>query len=290
MKKPLFILLIASITLSGCGAVFGGRLTDCQKNKPAPGQPRRQIRPAALIADIIWLIPALPVDLISGGIYMPCKDSLQIKQASKDDSIERQSHFSVSTDLAQCGMFQPNIGIEYRKGTLAFGLNVGYVFPLGYDSVNFLANGQYKLPAPIYYGEAVRLYFKHYSSGSPFYWSVQAVVKDLWYNNRGFSDHYYVGSNDNPLIINYTMSEKATVLGIEALVGYDARLGNHFRIDCFGGLGFHERIRVYDITWSSADTWLQRFPQYTPGTYHDNIGYPTPVFGLKLKYSFIRKK
>jgi len=62
--------------ISSCGVMFGGKLTDCQKQKPVTG--KRQIRPAALMFDILspyWFI-SLPVDFTTGGIYKPCRQAV----------------------------------------------------------------------------------------------------------------------------------------------------------------------------------------------------------------------
>lgn len=75
MKKTLLrisaIVLIAA-TLSSCATVFGGRVSDCQRTKPAPGQPARAVRAGALIADIVLFWPGTIVDFVTGAIYRPC--------------------------------------------------------------------------------------------------------------------------------------------------------------------------------------------------------------------------
>lgn len=76
MKKMKCIALAGLlISLSSCGAICGGKITDCQKNKPAQGN--RQVRAAALIGDLfIGFFPVnLAVDFATGGIYKPCKQS-----------------------------------------------------------------------------------------------------------------------------------------------------------------------------------------------------------------------
>ena len=74
MKKNLakgmaFVLLAAS--MSSCATVFGGPVTDYQKTKPAPGEPQREVRVGALIADIILFWPGAVVDFATGAIYKP---------------------------------------------------------------------------------------------------------------------------------------------------------------------------------------------------------------------------
>jgi hypothetical protein len=41
------------------------------KTKPAPGQPQREVRVLALIADILLFLPGTIVDFATGAIYMP---------------------------------------------------------------------------------------------------------------------------------------------------------------------------------------------------------------------------
>lgn len=75
MKRRLIQLgaiLMMVVTLSSCATVFGGRVSDCQRTKPAAGEPAREIRAAALIADILLFWPGAVVDFATGAIYKPC--------------------------------------------------------------------------------------------------------------------------------------------------------------------------------------------------------------------------
>ena len=74
MKKVsiiLFSTIITISTLSSCATVFGGRVSTAQRTKPAAGQPARQIRAGAMIADILLFLPGLAVDFATGAIYKP---------------------------------------------------------------------------------------------------------------------------------------------------------------------------------------------------------------------------
>jgi hypothetical protein len=71
MKKCL-PLVFSVFLFSSCATVFGGKTGDCQRTKPAAGQPSRKVRPVPLIADIILFLPALIVDFATGAIYKPC--------------------------------------------------------------------------------------------------------------------------------------------------------------------------------------------------------------------------
>ena len=70
IAKLLSVLMIA-ITLSSCATVFGGKITDYQKTKPAAGQPQRSVRVAALICDIFLFWPGAVIDFATGAIYKP---------------------------------------------------------------------------------------------------------------------------------------------------------------------------------------------------------------------------
>ena len=75
MKKrmiPVVALFVAISTLTSCATVFGGKVSECQRTKPAAGQPTRPVRVAALILDIILFWPGTIVDFATGAIYKPC--------------------------------------------------------------------------------------------------------------------------------------------------------------------------------------------------------------------------
>lgn len=75
MKKKVFnFLAILAITtmMSSCATVFGGKVSACQRTKPAAGEPARSIRGAALVADILLFWPGVFVDFATGAIYKPC--------------------------------------------------------------------------------------------------------------------------------------------------------------------------------------------------------------------------
>lgn len=70
-SKGAAILLLV-LSLSSCATVFGGKVSECQRTKPAAGQPTRAIRAGALIADILLFFPGAIVDFATGAIYKPC--------------------------------------------------------------------------------------------------------------------------------------------------------------------------------------------------------------------------
>jgi len=75
MKKRILITLSLALALSlgSCATLFTPHVTDCQKRKPQPGQPARQVKIVPMIADIIIFLPGLAVDFATGAIYKPCE-------------------------------------------------------------------------------------------------------------------------------------------------------------------------------------------------------------------------
>ena len=67
----LFVLISCIAVLSSCATVFGGRRTSYQVTKPREGEPQREVRVVALIADIILFWPGAIVDFATGAIYRP---------------------------------------------------------------------------------------------------------------------------------------------------------------------------------------------------------------------------
>ena len=75
MKKSIFrftAIVLAVSTMTSCATVFGGKVSECQRTKPATGEPARQVRVGALIANIILFAPGLIVDFATGAAYKPC--------------------------------------------------------------------------------------------------------------------------------------------------------------------------------------------------------------------------
>ena len=70
LKKVLVVGIVA-LMFSSCATVFGGPITQHQKTKPAQGEPQRDVRVIALIADIVLFWPSVVVDFATGAIYKP---------------------------------------------------------------------------------------------------------------------------------------------------------------------------------------------------------------------------
>ncbi|MEA3503802.1 MAG: hypothetical protein U9R32_01210 [Bacteroidota bacterium] len=65
-------MLLIAVTFSSCATVFGGAVSDCQRTKPTAGEPAREVRAGALIADVLLFWPGAIVDFATGAIYKPC--------------------------------------------------------------------------------------------------------------------------------------------------------------------------------------------------------------------------
>lgn len=72
LKIAACVLIVTQ--LSSCATVFGGRVSECQRTKPAAGQPARALRAGALIADILLFWPGAIIDFATGAIYKPCSN------------------------------------------------------------------------------------------------------------------------------------------------------------------------------------------------------------------------
>ncbi|HEV7350235.1 hypothetical protein [Telluribacter sp.] len=74
MKKVIYSALVIgfSFSMTSCATLFGGKVADCQRIKPKEGQPQRQVRVGALVADILLFAPAAIIDFATGAIYKPC--------------------------------------------------------------------------------------------------------------------------------------------------------------------------------------------------------------------------
>ncbi|MDQ4139720.1 MAG: hypothetical protein M3142_04280 [Bacteroidota bacterium] len=70
LKQALCILVACSM-LSSCATLFGGKITEYQKTRPAPGEPQRELRIGAFIADLLIFWPSLAIDFATGAIYKP---------------------------------------------------------------------------------------------------------------------------------------------------------------------------------------------------------------------------
>jgi hypothetical protein len=95
--KKFTLLALATLTLSGsltsCATVFGGRVTEAQKRKPMPGEPQRQVRTGALIADILLFWPGTIVDFATGAIYKPHRGATAQKTpANQSNATQKQTN------------------------------------------------------------------------------------------------------------------------------------------------------------------------------------------------------
>lgn len=93
--KRYLIIALATLMLSSslfsCATVFGGRVTAHQKQRPVPGEPTRQVRVGALIADILLFpLVSIPVDFATGAIYKPMQPLVQ-QAAEKQPVVAKQA-------------------------------------------------------------------------------------------------------------------------------------------------------------------------------------------------------
>ncbi len=77
MKKViiLFCAIFLLFEMSSCATIIGGQVTASQKRKPAPGEPVRQVKVGALIADIVFFGGAgIIIDFATNAIYKPTEN------------------------------------------------------------------------------------------------------------------------------------------------------------------------------------------------------------------------
>jgi hypothetical protein len=223
------------------------------------------------------------------------KPALAVDSPKTSEPIEgiypRHKVFTVSSDLAQYFLCQPNIDLSIRlfhQG--AIGVNLGLVEPCLLFAQNPLTSQQYTNPGTVYSGIATRLYFKFYPGKKhKSYWDLQLVYKKLSYNGVGFSDQY-----GNSVLNIYTMNEHETVYGLEAMHGHElTRENEHLNVDVFYGIGFHERLRNYQVTSENVvvapGSDLQNLAMAMPGNYSGTLSLFTPVIGLKFGWNYLKR-
>lgn len=198
--------------------------------------------------------------------------------------------FSISTDLMQYFLCQPNIDFQCRVSKqIDIGINLGLVEPSLVFAENPLSDIQYKNPGSVYSGYAFRLYCKLFPSKYvKNYWSVQIVYKSLAYQNTGFNDNY----NGGQVLNTYYMSEKEMVYGGEIMHGHRlSKQGEHLYVDLAYGLGLHQKFRNYTILSSSyviapgSENNVSTLAQ--PGIYYSAMSVLTPVVSLKFGWNYL---
>jgi hypothetical protein len=88
--KKIFTQCLIAITIatsfSSCATIFGGKITQAQRTPPKVGEPKRIVRPVPLILDIVFFLPGLAVDFITGAIYKPEGNGMTPKVETKTET------------------------------------------------------------------------------------------------------------------------------------------------------------------------------------------------------------
>jgi hypothetical protein len=77
MKAIITLCIVTSVLFSSCATVFGGQVTNYQRERVKPDQPSRKIRAVAFAFDVLFF-PALIYDFSDCAIYKP---SSRVKNA-----------------------------------------------------------------------------------------------------------------------------------------------------------------------------------------------------------------
>ena len=74
--KKILLIAVATLTLTSCATVFGGRVTTHQRTKPnkEAGEPARRVRIVPLVANAIFWPWGIGVDFLTGAAYKPNKE------------------------------------------------------------------------------------------------------------------------------------------------------------------------------------------------------------------------
>ena len=72
MKKLIAVLVIMVVLLSSCATILMGPVSECQRTKPLPGKPQREVRVGLLFLDIFCFGIFTAVDFATGAIFKPC--------------------------------------------------------------------------------------------------------------------------------------------------------------------------------------------------------------------------
>lgn len=76
MKTKVLSFVAVAILCTSCATILGGPVTDYQKTKPLAGQPQREVRAGALVADIFLTGPiGVLIDFATAAIYKPAPTS-----------------------------------------------------------------------------------------------------------------------------------------------------------------------------------------------------------------------
>ncbi|MFI5163769.1 MAG: hypothetical protein ACHQHP_00820, partial [Bacteroidia bacterium] len=194
MRKLIFssVLIISILFLNSCATIFGGRITQCQKTKPAPGEPRRKIREGALIADIFFgsIICPIPIaiDFLTKAIYRPCDaaNTVPIKVRPPDTTIANSQWLSVSICPTEMIVGFETLYLDYKFSKhFSLGIGAGHIFPFGHKVIM----GDEPVWSA-YNGTIVRINGKYFFDKRGLYVGFLGTYKNLYYSWQNFANYY----------------------------------------------------------------------------------------------------
>ena len=115
--KRIAITLSLLISLSSCATIMGGPITEHQASAPAPGEPPRQIRAGALIANVLLFWPGVFIDLATGAAYKPLEsERVKLTGAEMDKQWEQhRAHVKAKNALRKIEKSEGPEGFTYEQ-------------------------------------------------------------------------------------------------------------------------------------------------------------------------------
>ena len=123
MKKVTLVFALAfALTFQSCATIMGGPITEHQANRPGPGEPPRQVRAGAMIANVLLFWPGVFIDLATGAAYKPYKEPAELGEGNYYSREQRtlrwdmhREHLKASQALRKIEKAEGKDGFTYEQ-------------------------------------------------------------------------------------------------------------------------------------------------------------------------------
>ena len=118
MKKVTLVFALAfALTFQSCATIMGGPITEHQANRPGPGEPPRQVRAGAMIANVLLFWPGVFIDLATGAAYKPLEsERVKLTGAEMDKQWEQhRTHLKARQALRKIERAEGKDGFTYEQ-------------------------------------------------------------------------------------------------------------------------------------------------------------------------------